>query len=153
LTKNVQRRNKKHDRHRCAAAILQLPMVGMTRKRTIRKALPRELVRTHMTKLLMCGVFSAAVVAITPATTSAEAETIATTPKGMGHATGQLGKKHLGNRPDGINYFGFNETPPPGYFGNWGYAPGGYYWDRSNLWRRSRGFWDTNSPACPFRSC
>ena len=47
----------------------------------------------------MCSVFSAAVAAITPATTSAAAETIATTPKGTGHATGHLGKKHLGKRP------------------------------------------------------
>ena len=39
------------------------------------------------------------------------------------------------------------------YFGNWGFAPGGYYWDPNYLWRRSRGFWDTNAPACPFRSC
>ena len=105
-----------------------------------------------MTKLLMCSVFSAAVVAITPATTSAEAETIAAAPKGTGHATGQLGKKHIVSRNDGNNYYGYRETPP-GYYGNWGFAPGGYYWDPNYLWRRSRGFWDTNSPACPFRSC
>ena len=124
------------------------PLKKSSRKRTIRKTLPPERVRTHMTKLLMCSVFSAAVGAIPPATTSAEAETIATTPKGMGYATGQLGKKHLGNRH---NYYGYHETP--GYYGNWGFAPGGYYWDPNYLWRRSRGFWDTNSPACPFRSC
>jgi hypothetical protein len=39
------------------------------------------------------------------------------------------------------------------YFGNWGFAPGGYYWDPNYMWRRSRGFWDTNAPACPFRFC
>ena len=50
----------------------------------------------------MCSVFSAAVAVITPATTSAAAETIATTPKGTGHATGHLGKKHLGNAPTTI---------------------------------------------------
>jgi arylsulfatase A-like enzyme len=132
-------------------------MVSMTqkssRKRTVRKAPPHARVRTHMTKLLMCSVFSAAVAAITPVTTSAEAETIATSPKGMGYATGQLGKKHLVTRNDGNNYYGYRETPPPGYYGNWGFAPGGNYWDRNYLWRRSLGFWDTNSPACPFRSC
>ena len=95
----------------------------------------------------------AAVAVITPATTSAATETIATTPKGTGHATGQLGKKHLGKRTYGNNYSGFRETPPPGYYGNWNFAPGGDYWDRNYLWRRSLGFWDTNSPACPFRSC
>jgi arylsulfatase A-like enzyme len=101
----------------------------------------------------MCSVFSAAVAAITPATTSAAAETIATTPKGTGHATGHLGKKHLGKRPYRNNYSGFPETPAPGYYGNWGFAPGGDYWDRNYMWRRSLGFWDTNSPACPFRFC
>jgi arylsulfatase A-like enzyme len=106
-----------------------------------------------MRKLLMCSVFSAAVAAITPATTSAAAETIATTPKGTGHATGHLGKKHLGKGPYRNNYSGFPETPPPGYYGNWGFAPGGDYWDRNYMWRRSLGFWDTNSPACPFRFC
>jgi arylsulfatase A-like enzyme len=106
-----------------------------------------------MRKLLMCSVFSAAVAAITPATTSAGAETIATTPKEKSYATGQLGKKHLGKRTYGNDYSGFRETPPPGYYGNWGFAPGGDYWDRNYLWRRSLGFWDTNSPACPFRSC
>ena len=158
----MHRRDGKRDKFSFLNAprlFFQLQMVSMTplkkssRKRTIRKALLRTHVRPYVTKLLMCSVFSTAVATITPATTSAEAEIIATTPKGTGHATGQLVKKHLGIRPDGINYFGFNETPPPGYFGNWGYAPGGYYWDPNYLWRRSRGFWDTNSPACPFRSC
>lgn len=37
---------------------------------------------------------------------SASAATIATTPKGD---------------------VGFNEKPPPGYFGNWGFNPGGEY--------------------------
>jgi len=103
-----------------------------------------------MTKLLMCSVFSA-VVAITPAITPAKAETIVAAPKGIGHTSGQLGKKHLANRSDGNNYYSYHETPV--YYGNWGFAPGGYYWDPNYLWRRSRGFWDTNSPACPFRSC
>lgn len=101
----------------------------------------------------MCSVFSGAVAAITPATTSAKPETIAAAPKGVSHTSSQLGKKHLGNRDDGSNYYGYRETPPPGYYGNWGYAPGGYYWDPNYQWRRSLGFWDTNSPACPFRSC
>jgi hypothetical protein len=129
------------------------PRTESSRKRTIRKALSHERIWTHMRKLLMCSVFSAAVAAITPATTSAAAETIATTPKGTGHATGHLGKKHLGKRPYRNNYSGFPETPPPGYYGNWGFAPGGDYWDRNYMWRRSLGFWDTNSPACPFRFC
>ena len=129
------------------------PIKNSSRKRSIRKALLHERVRTHMTKLLMCSVFFAAVAAVTPVTTSAEAETMATTPKKMGHATGHLGKKHLGHRNDGINYFGFNETPPSGYFGNWGYNPGGEYWNPNDRWRRSRGFWDTTAPGCPFRSC
>ena len=124
------------------------PLKKSLRKRTIREALPRERLRTHVTKLLMCSVFSAAIVAIT----SAEAETIAITPKGSGYAI-QLDKKHLGNRNDSNNHYGYRETPPPGYYGIWGFAPGGYYWDRNYLWRRSLGFWDTNSPACPFRSC
>jgi arylsulfatase A-like enzyme len=106
-----------------------------------------------MTKLLMCTVLSAAVVAIAPVTASAEAETIATTSKGMDYATGPIGKKHLGKLTDGTKYLGFPQTPPPGYYGNWGFTPGGDYWDRNDMWRRSLGFWDTNSPACPFRSC
>jgi hypothetical protein len=106
-----------------------------------------------MRKLLMCSVLSAAVAAIAPAITSAKAETIATAPKGIGHTSSQPGKKHLANRNDDNNYLGFRETPPPGYYGNWGFAPGGDYWNRNYLWRRSLGFWDTNSPACPFRSC
>jgi hypothetical protein len=103
-----------------------------------------------MKTLLMYSVLFAAVPTITPATTSAEAETIAAAPTTMGHATVQLGKKHLSHRNDDNNY-GYHETPV--YFGNWGFAPGGYYWDPNYLWRRSRGFWDTNSPGCPFRSC
>jgi hypothetical protein len=97
----------------------------------------------------MYSVFSAAVASITPAITSVNAEIIAVVPKEIGHTS----KKHLGNRDDGSNYYGYRETPPPGYYGNWGYAPGGYYWDPNYQWRRSLGFWDTNSPACPFRSC
>ncbi len=107
----------------------------------------------QMTKLLICSLFFVAVVAVTPVTTSTGAETIATTPKKISHAGSQLSKKHLGNRNDVINDFGFNETPPPGYSGNWNYAPGGEYWNPNYPWRRSLGFWDTNSPGCPFRSC
>jgi len=99
----------------------------------------------------MCSVLFGAVAIITPATTSAEAETIATAGKAMDHATVRLGKKHSSHRTDDNNYHGYRETPV--YYGNWGFAPGGYYWDPNYLWRRSRGFWDTNSPACPFRSC
>jgi hypothetical protein len=132
---------------------MMTPLKKSSRKCTIRNALLHERVRTHMTKLLMCSVFSAVVAAVTPVTTSTGAETIATTPKRMSHAIGQLGKKHLGNRSDVINYFGFNETPPPGYFGNWGYNPGSEHWNPNDRWRRSRGFWDTTAPGCPFRTC
>ncbi len=100
----------------------------------------------------MCSIFYAAV-AVTPTTTSAQAETIVTKSKSKGYAAGQSDRKYINNRNSGTNYFGFRETPPSGYYGNWGYAPGGNYWDRNYLWRRSLGFWDTNSPACPFRSC
>jgi hypothetical protein len=133
--------------------IMMTPLKKSSRKCTIRNALLHERVRTHMTKLLMCSVFSTVVAVVTPVTTSTGAETIATTPKRISHATGQLRKKHLGNRSDVINYFGFNETPPPGYFGNWGYNPGGEYWNPNDRWRRSRGFWDTTAPGCPFRTC
>ena len=159
LNKNVHRREGKRDKFilLCASQLFQLQMVSMTplqkysRKRP--DALPRERFRTHMTKLLMCGLFSVAVAVLTPATTSSKAETIAAAPKRMSHNTSsQLGKKHLGNRDDGY-YYGFHEAPPPGYYGNWGYAPGGYYWDPNYKWRRSLGSWDTNSPACPFRYC
>src|SRR5690242_13244773 len=101
------------------------PLKKSSRTCTIRKALSRERVRTPMRKLLMCSVLSAAVAAITPAITSAKAETIATAPKGIGHTSSQPGKKHLANRNDDNNYLGFRETPPPGYYGNWGFAPGG----------------------------
>jgi hypothetical protein len=100
----------------------------------------------------MCSVFSTAVTTINPSTTSAKAETVAAAPRGMSYTT-ELGKNHLGKRYSGNSYYGYRETPPPGYYGNWGFAPGGNYWDRNYLWRRSLGFWDTNSPACPFRSC
>jgi len=150
----VRRPDRKRDKFIFlnAAAICQLLMVSMTpfkdssRKR--RKALPRKRVRTHVAMLLMYSIFSAAA-SITPATTSVNAETIAVVPKEVGHTS----RKHLGNRDDVSKYYGYRETPPPGYFGNWGYAPGGYYWDPNYQWRRSLGFWDTNSPACPFRSC
>src|ERR1035437_4995933 len=105
------------------------PLKNSSRKRSIRKALLHERVRTNIPMFLCLGFFCPPSAAVTPVTTSAEAETMATTPKKMGHATGHLGKKHLGHRNDGINYFGFNETPPPGYFGNWGYNPGGEYWN------------------------
>lgn len=36
------------------------------------------------------------------------------------------------------------------YNGNWGYTPGDGVDD---AWRRSRGFWDTNAPGCPLKSC
>jgi hypothetical protein len=136
----------------------QLLMVSMTplkkssRKRTIRKKLLRTHVRTYVTKLLMCSVFSTTVITINPWTISAKAETVAATPRGMSYTT-EFGKNHLSRRYSGNNYYGYRETPPPGYYGNWGFAPGGNYWDRNYLWRRSLGFWDTNSPACPFRSC
>ncbi len=117
-----------------------------------RAMLPQESVRTRMSKLVMCSIFLAAVAVITTATAPVLADTIATTPKGMSYPTGHLGKKHLDSRNDS-NFYGFHQTPPQGYYGNWGFAPGGSHWDRNYLWRRSLGFWDTNSPACPFRSC
>ena len=155
LNKDVHRCDRKRDKFIFlnAAAICQLPMVSMvplkksSRKRT--KTPPRARVRTYVAKLLMYSVFSAAVASITPAITSVNAEIIAVVPKEIGHTS----KKHLDNRDGGSNYYGYRETPPPGYYGNWGYAPGGYYWDPNYQWRRSLGFWDTNSPACPFRSC
>jgi len=63
--------------------------------------------------------------------------------------TGQSRKTHSAARQKNPNYY----ADQANYFGNWGYAPGGYYWDPNYMWRRSRGFWDTNAPACPFRSC
>jgi hypothetical protein len=36
------------------------------------------------------------------------------------------------------------------YNGNWDYTPGDGVGD---AWRRSHGFWDTNAPGCPFKSC
>jgi arylsulfatase A-like enzyme len=129
------------------------PLKERSRKRTIRKMRQQESIRIHMSKLVMYGVFLATVAVITSATTSAQAQTTAMTPKEMGYATGQLGKKHLESRNDSNNYYGFRQTPPQGYFGNWGFAPGGSHWDPNYKWRRSLGFWDTNSPACPFRYC
>jgi hypothetical protein len=61
----------------------------------------------------------------------------------------QSGRTHSAARHKNPNY----HADQANYFGNWGFAPGGYYWDPNYMWRRSRGFWDTNAPACPFRSC
>lgn len=98
------------------------------------------------------SAFFAAVAVITIAATPVLADTSAATSKGANYATGQPGKRHLETRNDHISS-SFRQTPPPGYYGNWGFAPGGDHWDRNDLWRRSLGFWDTNSPGCPFRSC
>ena len=100
------------------------------------------------TTLLVCSALLAAVIAVTSVTTLAKAETVA--PPAPGYATSPSDLKHRVNR-DGNNYDRYRETPV--YFGNWGFAPGGYYWNPDYMWRRSRGFWDTNTPACPFRSC
>ena len=108
-------------------------MVGMEQ--------PHYPVRTRVMRLVMCSVFVVAVAAVTPATALAEASTSSKAPKPMGY-TGRYGKTNLGDRNDSA-----------AYFGNWGYAPGGYYWNPNDLWHRSRGFWDTNAPGCPFRSC
>jgi hypothetical protein len=35
------------------------------------------------------------------------------------------------------------------YNGNWGFAPG----NGDDEWGRSSGFWDTNAPGCPLKSC
>ena len=64
-------------------------------------------------------------------------------------STSHSGRTHSAARYKSPN----NYSDQANYFGNWGFAPGGYYWDPNYLWRRSRGFWDTNAPACPFRSC
>jgi hypothetical protein len=82
----------------------------------------------------------AVVIAVMPMATTTGAETIANAPHKAGSVTAYA--KHSG-------YYGDQEP----YFGNWGFAPGGYYWRPNYMWRRSRGFWDTNSPACPFRFC
>jgi len=105
-------------------------------------ALLHHRVCDRITRLLLCSVFSAAVAAITPATASTKASAIAKAPKRMDHATSRYDKHNSGDRNNGA-----------AYFGNWGYAPGGYYWNPNDLWHRSRGFWDTNAPGCPFRSC
>jgi arylsulfatase A-like enzyme len=129
------------------------PLKNSLQKRTVRETLLHERARNHVTRLLIYGLFCAAIAAIRPATASAEVKTIANAHAEMGYATSQLDKKHFVSRNGGNYRYGYRETPPSGYYGNWGYAPGGYYWDRNYLWRRSLGFWDTNSPACPFRSC
>src|SRR5690348_3592666 len=104
--------------------------------------------RVCVATLLMCSAFFAAFITATSVTTLAKAETAA--PMRIGYASSQSNSKHRVNR-DGNNYDRYHETSV--YFGNWGFAPGGYYWDPNYMWRRSRGFWDTNTPACPFRSC
>ncbi|HVI15153.1 MAG TPA: hypothetical protein VM822_20065 [Pseudolabrys sp.] len=126
------------------------PFKERSRKGTNHRMRQQESIRIHMSKLVMYGIFLAVVAVITPAKTTAK------TPMGMSYANGQLGKKHLESRNNSnnyFNYFGFPQTPPPGYFGNWGFAPGGSHWEPNYKWRRSLGFWDTNSPACPFRYC
>ena len=117
----------------------------------IGRALLHEWVHARMTKLLMCSLFPVAVGSVLPgctsaesvtATASAQSVTTTTTSKGKDDATDQSGKNQLDARKE--------DTANTG---NWGYAPGGYYWDPNYKWRRSLGFWDTNSPACPFRYC
>ena len=129
-------------------------MVGMIpikdlRKGPIRTAQSRERVSAPMMKFFMCVAFSIAVTALTSAPTSAEAETIAAAPKWMGHTAGQSNKKHLRHRSDGNSYYSHHET----YNGNWGFTPGNGLSPTDWGWRRSRGFWDTTAPACPFRTC
>jgi hypothetical protein len=98
-------------------------------------------------KQMTFGVLFAAYLASAPSilsTGSACASTAAENP-----STGQSGRIH-----SAVRYKSHSDySGQANYFGNWGFAPGGYYWDPNYLWRRSRGFWDTNSPACPFRSC
>ena len=138
----------------CVAAIFgelsMTPLKERSRKPRPRTILPQESVRSRMSKPVMCSFFFVAVVATV--TAPVLADTIGTTPKGVGYATGHLGKKHFETRNESI-FYGFRQTPPQGYFGNWGFAPGGSHWDPNYKWRRSLGFWDTNSPACPFRYC
>ncbi len=103
-------------------------------------------VRACITTLFISAIFVSAVCAVTPAITLAhEGVTVDETRSGIGYI---VKKKRLDEHAHGHNYY--HEQPT--YNGNWGYAPG-YNWDPNDLWRRSRGFWDTNSPACPFRSC
>jgi len=75
-----------------------------------------------------------------------------------GAPSASMAAENLGTSHSGRTHPARYKTPSyysdqANYFGNWGFAPGGYYWDPNYLWRRSRGFWDTNAPACPFRSC
>jgi len=124
------------------------PLEKPSRKSAARSRPPQVNVRTCMPKLVMRSLF---VVVITTAAAPVLADTSAATSK-AGYTTTHPGKKHLVAHNEST-YYGFRQTPPQGYFGNWGFAPGGYYWDRNYLWRRSLGFWDTNAPACPFRYC
>lgn len=102
-----------------------------------------QCIHTWAGKLLMGSVFFVVVAAIIPTATSAEVV--------GSHVSGQSGKKHSGHRNDGSNHHVYYETPS--YNGNWGFTPGNGLTSTDWGWRRSRGFWDTTAPACPFRTC
>ena len=116
----------------------------------IGRTLLHEWVHARMMKLLMCSIFPMAVAAVLPGCTSAEfvtatasAESVktTTTSKGKDDAPDQPGKNQLDDR-----------KKDTAYNGNWGYAPGNGA-DPNDEWGRSRGFFDTNSPGCPFKFC
>ena len=111
------------------------------------KAPVHKCVRARVMTFLISGVCAAAAFTITPTTTSADAVTT----KKMDHRAGHFGKMGLCDRSTSVHCLLRREKSV--YDGNWGYAPGGYQWNPNDLWHRSRGFWETNSPACPFRSC
>jgi hypothetical protein len=122
------------------------PLEKPSRKSVARSMLSQVSLRTCRPKLVMWSVFFVVATAAAPVLADVSAAS-----KGPNYATGHRGKKHLETRHHHIS--SFPQTPPPGYYGNWGFAPGGDVWDRNYLWRRSLGFWDTNAPACPFRYC
>ena len=96
---------------------------------------------------LLIGVFSAPHTDITPAAASALIDAAAHTAPGT--ERNMSAENYSGNYYEKDSHHSYGGV----YTGNWGFAPGGYYWKPYDLWHRSRGFWDTNSPACPFRSC
>ena len=108
----------------------------------IGKTLLHERVHARMTKLLMCSIFPVAVAAVLPACTSVESLTATASAQSVtmtNTSTDQFDKKD--DRKEGA-----------AYNGNWGYAPGNGA-DPNDQWGRSRGFMDTNTPGCPFKSC
>src|SRR3974390_3899277 len=102
-----------------------------------------------MVKSLFIVVLTAGLLGMTATKTEAAATRAASTNKATDYSTSQPPRGDV-DKPDGTQSRANDSSH---YDGNWGYAPGGYIWNPDDRWRRSRGFWDTNSPACPFRSC